>query len=258
MKKIAPNLNNLVGGAVAANILSAAGSLQKLAVMPACNIQVLGTNRSHNPGMSNLHRFSSFLSKAPFVENSGMLKKKAVRMLAGKVALAARIDLFHEYCDGSKGDEYLLQITHSLEKSSENPQSDKKKPLSVPKEITKPHRGGQRIRAAKAKYQVTEIAKQANRIEFGVEEQKEFRDTGHTFGMLGKSGKIISKAQKNKHKLSAKTNKILDAGTTSCFAFSGQNEVILDNPHILPTSQSKYFDSTTGFNTVISNRTNQS
>lgn len=253
MKQIAPNLNSLIGSAAAANVLSAAGSINKLAVMPACNIQVLGMNRNFLPGMSNVNRFSSFLSKTSFVENSGLLKKKAVRMLAGKVALAARIDMFHEYPDGSKGAEFLQNLQKSLEKSSEKADSNEKNPLPVPKELAKPHRGGKRIRAIKNKFQLTEIGKQANRIRFGTEEQEEFRDTGHAFGMLGQSGKINVKSHKKKSKASKNQN-FLPNGTTSCFAFCGQNEVKLDNPQILSSSQSKYFDSTTGFSTVLLNK----
>lgn len=40
----------------------------------------------------------------------------------------------------------------------------------------------------KQKYGMTEMRKQANRVAFGVEEQKSFRDTGKTLGMLGMAG----------------------------------------------------------------------
>ncbi len=60
-----------------------------------------------------------------------------------------------------------------------------KKPLPVPQERPKQHRAGNRIRAAKKKYEMTEVRKYMNRVPFGVEEEEEYRDTGHTFGMLG-------------------------------------------------------------------------
>ena len=254
MKEIAPNLNSLVGSAVAANIVSCAGNLRKLAEMPSCNIQVLGLNRNNMPGMSNVNRFQSYLSAAPFVIQAGEFHKKALRMISGKVALAARVDLFHEYSDGSKGKYFLEQIQESLEKSSESLGLVQKKPLPIPKEIAKPHRGGKRIRAAKKKYELTEIRKQMNRVEFGVNEQDEYRDTGYTFGMLGKNGKTKTKVVKNKHKLSSKSTTALNTGTTSCFAFTNQNEIKLENPQNISSSQSKYFESTKGFDTVISNK----
>ena len=249
MEKIAPNLNNLLGGAVAANIVSAAGSIEKLATMPACNIQVLGLNRNHLPGMSNLNKFSSFLSFSSFVQNSGPLKKKAEKMLAYKVALAARIDFFSEFPNGCKGSEFLESLIQSLEKHEKVASTIKKKPLPVPKELKKPHRGGKRIRAAKKKYEMTEIRKQVNRVQFGVSETEDFGTTENSFGMLGKMGK--TKASKNKHKISQKNKNLLN-GTTSCFAFSNQNELKLENPQNIRVSQSKYFDKSAGFTTVIS------
>jgi len=46
MKTVAPNLTQLVGSYYASKIVSAAGGVERLAAMPACNIQVLGGNRS--------------------------------------------------------------------------------------------------------------------------------------------------------------------------------------------------------------------
>lgn len=254
MASLAPNLTSLVSCSVAANILCAAGSIEKLAFMPACNIQVLGLDKSNLPGMSNIKKFRSYLSFSPFVVSSGPLAKKAVRMLSGKVALVARIDLFHQYADGSKGLEMLNQLNTSLEKSLEVASNSQKKPLPVPKELKKPHRGGKRIRAAKKKYEMTEVRKEMNRVEFGINEQEEYRETGYTFGMLGKSGKTQTKISKNKLKLNAKTRNLLSSGTTSCFTFTNQSEVKLDNPYTSSSIQSKYFQSDTGFTTVLSTK----
>ena len=45
MQIVAPNLCKLVGSALAAKLISHAGGIDKLAFMPACNIQVMGGNR---------------------------------------------------------------------------------------------------------------------------------------------------------------------------------------------------------------------
>jgi U4/U6 small nuclear ribonucleoprotein PRP31 len=43
MHIVAPNLCRLVGSTVASKLMANAGGLNKLATMPACNIQVLGS-----------------------------------------------------------------------------------------------------------------------------------------------------------------------------------------------------------------------
>jgi len=52
MKYIAPNLCEVIGTTAASQLISAAGGLDALAVMPACNIQVLGAQRKNLLGFS--------------------------------------------------------------------------------------------------------------------------------------------------------------------------------------------------------------
>jgi U4/U6 small nuclear ribonucleoprotein PRP31 len=52
MQIVAPNLCQLVGSFTASKLISAAGGINKLAVMPACNIQVMGGQRSAQIGFS--------------------------------------------------------------------------------------------------------------------------------------------------------------------------------------------------------------
>ncbi len=56
MHIIAPNTSRLVGSSVASKLISAAGGIDKLAAMPACNIQVLGSERTPNVGFGLLGR----------------------------------------------------------------------------------------------------------------------------------------------------------------------------------------------------------
>jgi U4/U6 small nuclear ribonucleoprotein PRP31 len=247
----APNLCNLLSEAVAANLLSAAGSLEALSIMPACNIQVLGLVREGLPGSSSLNKFKSFLSYSPFVIRAGQHRKKAVRMIAGKAALAARVDRFQQSTNGDMGLQLLQQLQTSFEKSLEVDLNQLKKPLPVPSEFKKSKRGGKRIRAAKKRFEISEIRKDLNRVEFGVEAQEEFRDTGFTFGMLGKSGKLKTSSKKSKP---FKTQSKPSPGTLSCFAFMQGEGVSLENPEKFQDSKSKFFESTTGFTTVQNNK----
>ncbi|CAG9334552.1 unnamed protein product [Blepharisma stoltei] len=262
MTKIAPSLTFLLGSSVAGKLIAAVGGLEKLAVMPACNIQVLGIENKNALGLSALGsgKHKGFLAQTETAISAGRLQKKAIRMLAAKTALAARYDLFNKNNDGSHGKSLLENINDRLEKAIEPPPSHKRQPLPVPKDIKKPHRGGKRIRAAKRKYELTEMRKLASRVQFGTEEQEEFRETGHTFGSLGKSGKLLIKpASHQKYKLSSKRQEQLNqqaSGLTSCYAFSSQAELKLDNPSasLISPVPNKLFDSKSGFSTVIAEK----
>lgn len=54
MQVAAPNLCQLVGSAIASKLIAVAGGIDKLAAMPACNIQVMGGNRSAQIGLSQM------------------------------------------------------------------------------------------------------------------------------------------------------------------------------------------------------------
>lgn len=52
MKYIAPNVSALVGTQLASKLMAAAGGIERLANMPACNIQVMGSVKKNMLGMS--------------------------------------------------------------------------------------------------------------------------------------------------------------------------------------------------------------
>ncbi len=91
----APNLSALLGPELAARLVAQAGGLDRLARLPASTVQVLGAERAffehlrgHAPpprhGLLFLH---PTIQSAPRVERG-----KLARALAGKVAIAARLD----------------------------------------------------------------------------------------------------------------------------------------------------------------------
>jgi nucleolar protein 56 len=97
MQEIAPNLSNVLGPLLGARLIARAGSLEKLARMPASSIQVMGAGealfkhlRSGTPSPKH-----GLIYKHPLI--SGAPKKargKIARMLAGKAAIAARMDYY--------------------------------------------------------------------------------------------------------------------------------------------------------------------
>lgn len=90
-----PNLVSLLGPELAARMLAQAGGLERLARLPASTVQVLGAEkaffehlRGHAPpprhGLLFLH---------PSLQSAGRTERgKLARSLAGKVAIAARLD----------------------------------------------------------------------------------------------------------------------------------------------------------------------
>jgi len=204
--QIAPNLSELLGSRVAGKVLGKVGGLDKLSRMPGSSIQGL---------LSNLVCETEVMQGMPQWLNS-----KAKRVLASKTVLAARVD--SNKGSPEVGKDLKAQVQQKLEKAIEPPPMIPRKPLPVPETRPKKHRGGKRIRAAKRKHQITETQKQVNRVKFGTEAQEEFRETGHSFGMLGKSGKI--------------------------------REYSLSNPQAVQGTSSAYFDPKSGFSTVIKNK----
>jgi nucleolar protein 56 len=97
MKKTAPNLTSLLGAVLGARLIARAGSLEKLARMPSSSIQVMGAGealfkhlRDGTPSPKH-----GLIYKHPLI--SGAPKKargKMSRMLAGRAAIAARVDYF--------------------------------------------------------------------------------------------------------------------------------------------------------------------
>jgi len=97
VSEIAPNMKCLVGGTIAARLISIAGGLEKLAESPASRVQVLGAEKA-------LFRFLRSRSKPP---KHGVIfgypelrsaprwqRGKIARALASKLAIAARVDYF--------------------------------------------------------------------------------------------------------------------------------------------------------------------
>lgn len=97
MEELAPNLSKVLGPILGARLIARAGSLEKLAKMPASRIQVMGAGEAlfkHLKAGTPPPKHG-LIYKHPLI--SGAPKKargKISRMLAGKAAIAARIDYF--------------------------------------------------------------------------------------------------------------------------------------------------------------------
>ncbi len=95
MSRVAPNMTALVGPLVGARLISAAGSLEDLAKKPSSTIQVLGAERalfrSLRTGAAPPKHGVIF--QVPLVHSSPFWQRgKIARALAGKLAIAAKVD----------------------------------------------------------------------------------------------------------------------------------------------------------------------
>ncbi|KAF8981987.1 U4/U6 small nuclear ribonucleoprotein Prp31, partial [Haplosporangium bisporale] len=188
---IAPNLSAIIGTATAAKLMGQAGGLTSLSKMPACNIQVLGQDKSLNSALSAASnvRNVGYAYYSPFILSYPVeVRKKALKMTAAKLALAARIDRVHSYPDGSWGRKIKDEIERKVEKLLEAPPQKNVKALPAPLEAPKKRRGGRRARKEKELYAVSEMQKLKNRVAFGQEEQEVMGyGTSEGMGMLGQN-----------------------------------------------------------------------
>lgn len=97
MKSIAPNFSSLIDPVLAARLLAAAGSLEKLARMPSSTIQLLGSEKAlfrHLHKMGKSPKYGIIYNSSMIQNASGEKKGKVARILSSKLMLAARIDYF--------------------------------------------------------------------------------------------------------------------------------------------------------------------
>lgn len=97
MMKIAPNISKIAGPLIGARLISIAGGLEKVASMPASTIQILGAEKAlfrykkegGRPPKHGVIFQHSLINKAP-----RNIRGKIARVLATKIAIAAKADVF--------------------------------------------------------------------------------------------------------------------------------------------------------------------
>ncbi len=97
MKTIAPNLGAILGTAVGARVLAKAGSLKKLASMPASTIQIMGAEKALIRALKTgtAPPKHGILFQHPIVHAAPRWQRgKMARAIAAKAAIAARVDMY--------------------------------------------------------------------------------------------------------------------------------------------------------------------
>lgn len=95
MQEVCSNLNDICGPSIGAKLVTIAGSLKKLAEFPASTVQLLGAEKALFRHMKTGARSPKhgILVSHPLV-SSNIDKGKAARMLADKISIAVRVDVF--------------------------------------------------------------------------------------------------------------------------------------------------------------------
>ncbi len=114
-----PNLYAILGHVIAAKLLSAAGGLEKLAKLPSSTIQLLGAEKAlfrylRTKGKTKPPKHG-IIFLTPYVANAPKDKRgKVARILAAKLAVAARIDY---YSKEDKGKELKKELEEKIKEA---------------------------------------------------------------------------------------------------------------------------------------------
>jgi nucleolar protein 56 len=110
-EELSPNLSLIAGPLLAARLISRAGSLKRLSEMPSSTIQVMGAEKSlfkHLKGKAPSPKHGTIFRHPAVSGAPRSLRGRAARALAGKLAIAARLDYY--------GGEKSPEIKESLDK----------------------------------------------------------------------------------------------------------------------------------------------
>lgn len=214
LQAFAPNLYELIGGRTAALLLSLAGGLQRLSQIPSNDIQVLGKRKQGDTAAAHgenaiFLRHSGVLAQCPLVLACPPdLKRRVVRVLAGRVALAARVDdSSSSNPSAASGKLWRGEIEQKIAQWQTPNQGKVKKALPVPDMQRPKRRGGRRARKLKEKMGSTSMLKLANRDQFGdgADANVEYSVSamGEDLGLLSKqhNGRVRQVQAKNTQRL---------------------------------------------------------
>jgi len=114
MRQVAPNLSEIAGASIGARLIARSGGLKKLAILPASTIQILGAEKALYRALKSGARppKHGILFQHAAVHSAPKWQRgKVARSVAGKIAIAARIDLFR----GTKDENILASLETRLD-----------------------------------------------------------------------------------------------------------------------------------------------
>ncbi len=267
---ITPNICCLVGAKLSAQLVGIAGGLISLSRIPACNLISLGKEKRNISGIpsATFNKHAGVLQYCEIALSTPRnLQKKALKLIASKVSLMARIDSYKNLPDGSEGSKMKKEVINKIKKWIEPDKARVKKALPIPEEKKRNKRGGKRVQKRKEKYGQTELMKQANKVAM-TGGNDEYGDSvmGLTVGMVNSrdTGKIRATKIKES-KLFAKNihKKVVklggsgggSSGMASSLVFNSNQGMELVNPNAgkerLAEANRKWFASNSGFASAL-------
>ena len=152
MEEVAPNTRAIAGALLGARLIAIAGSLQNLAMRPASTIQVLGAEKALFRSLKTGARppkHGLIFQHALLHDAKRWQRGKIARVLAGKLAIAARIDAFGgKYAGDSLKADVDRRLAEIREKYKEPPPLKEKTPR-LERKRQRPARREQRWRDKK-------------------------------------------------------------------------------------------------------------
>jgi U4/U6 small nuclear ribonucleoprotein PRP31 len=286
MESLCPSICALIGPSTAAKLLGLAGGLAELTKIPSCNLQVMGqtkqtaASRAGLSGLSLHQQNVGVLGEADLIQSlSKQYHKKALKVVAGKLALAARYDFVNVDTGRPRSASTGLKLRQELQEKFEKWQEPDKAPvlkaLPKPDLEVKKRRGGKRSRRWKERFEETTMMKQANTRAFSAQ-QGEYGDDamGITMGLLDTAdngGAIRRVSQKRKmRQTNTKTSRkraiqIAQAATkhkdglASSVVFTQTTGMELVNPEArkerVKAANAKWFKDNAGFQSAALPRT---
>jgi len=150
MEQVAPNMTTVLGAVLSAKLISMAGGLENIAKMPASTLQVLGAEKALFRTIKTGARppkHGIIFQYGPIHQSPKWLRGKIARAVAGKLAIAARMDAFGGENRGERLKASLEKKIVDLKGRYQGPPRHREhgKPWSQPsQEVQRDIHGGQR------------------------------------------------------------------------------------------------------------------
>ena len=129
MESIAPNLRLLVGSTLGAKLISHAGGIKRLAMYPSSTVQIMGAEKALFRHLKSGDRPPKYglIYQHPQVRGAKWWNRgKIARMLAGKISLAVRRDVFTKTIDENVSEDFKKKV-EEIEKNNPFPTKTTKK-----------------------------------------------------------------------------------------------------------------------------------
>ena len=152
MEEVAPNTRAVAGALLGARLIAVAGSLRNLAMRPASTIQVLGAEKALFRSLKTGARppkHGLIFQHALLHDAKRWQRGKIARVLAGKLAIAARADAFGGAYIGAALKADVDKRLEEIRKKYKEPPPPKEKPLRPERREQRPRRRDQRQRDKK-------------------------------------------------------------------------------------------------------------